>query len=222
MLTPIKDDYYFFEQLKSGSPRAFKKLYEDNISPCLRRAISRGLYYNSDFTRQYIQQDFDEIYCEAIEVVINNITNGKYEYQGKLISSYVLQVFDYKLSDYFRRKTKDEERFESYEPNLETDDDEENDVISNESGEDDNSLLAIFNDEVDTNALLKLHCVKQIMEGDELSEECKKMLICQYVEGNKLKTCAENLGYSTTFGKVKQARCRNEFKELYQICVNTK
>ena len=132
-------------------------------------------------------EDAEDIFQEAMIVLVNNLRKPGFVLKAKIstyLYSVIRQMWLYKLRS---KKTKVELT------------DSHSHVV--DLGEEEISAKKAFEE--------KHHLIKKMLQ--DLSEECRKLIVDYYYKNIKLKDIGKTMGYTDAFVKVKKNRCMNGF-----------
>lgn len=173
----VSDEKTLIEDLKAGKSSAYKEVY----GKCYKMCYALITKNNGS------GEDAEDIFQEAIIVLINNLRKPEFILKAKIstyLYSVVRQMWLYKL------------RSKKITVEL-----EERDTGFIDLGEDEISEKKVFEE--------KHHLVKKMLQ--ELSEECRRLITDYYYKNLKLKDIGKAMDYSDSFVKVKKNRCMNSF-----------
>ncbi len=172
-------------ELKKGSEKAFKKVYEENRLKFL------------NFARKYELSDDEniDIYQDAYIVFYENFTSGKISDLNSSVSTYLFSIGKYMILNKLRKNKKSV-----------------NSDLIMERVKDDSDLFdeSVAYDEPLTHEqkLLQKHF-------DELGDKCKKVLMLFYYRGFSIHEIMKAEGYnSENVVKSQKSRCLKTLKEF--------
>ncbi|TYB79393.1 RNA polymerase sigma factor [Bizionia myxarmorum] len=173
------------EDLKQGSDRLFKEIYEDNREKFL------------NFARKYnlSQDDTIDVYQDAYIIFYNNVMEGKIEGFTSSISTYLFSIGKYLIFDKMRKNNK------TINPDFDLSLIRERDALV------DASFDLDLDDLTTEQVLLKKHF-------STLGKKCQELLTLFYYRGYTIKDIIETSEYtSENVVKSAKSRCMKTLKE---------
>ena len=181
----ISSDKKILIELKKGSEKAFKKVYEENRLKFL------------NFARKYKLSDDEniDIYQDAYIVFYENFTSDKISDLKSSVSTYLFSIGKYMILNKLRTNKK----------NVNSD-------LIMERVKDNNEL---FDESIAHNEPLTHEQELLKKYFDELGEKCKKVLTLFYYRGFSIQEIMEAEGYnSENVVKSQKSRCLKTLKEF--------
>ncbi len=209
-----------FEQ---GSLEFYQALFADykQAWECLYISVFRSFVPYARQRSAISTDDALDILQEGMAEFAMKLKNGKYVFQGRPVAAYVFTVCRNRWVSFLRKN------------HIQKVDTLQDDVAENDSVDSDEpiSRFAGFERDDDTNqngdfqagspgsdsiwedSEVDWEAVKQAYS--EVSDDCRTMLHCFYVEEKPLAECGARIGLQDNSAKVKRFRCAQRLKTLY-------
>ncbi|WP_420154346.1 RNA polymerase sigma factor [Siphonobacter sp.] len=155
------------------------------------------------------EDDAYDVFQEAMIECSLKIKDGRFQFQGKPITAYAFTICRYRWINFVKRQkpTDSYQEWSLEEDNPFLDDETESTPSSVQDWADPSNLWGDETVEADLTALQRAK--------DELSDACRTLIECFYVEEKSLAECGARLGIQEGSAKVKRFRCTQRFRELY-------
>ena len=176
----VSDEQQLIEDLQAGKASAYKQVYEQCYNMCyalITQNSGKG-------------EDAEDIFQEAMIVLINNLRKPGFELKAK-VSTYLYSVIR-KMWLYKLRSRK----------------------LTVELVDQHSSFVDLGEDEIqEKKEYEKKHqLIKKLLQ--DLGEDCRRLIIDYYYKNIKLKDIGVAMGYTDAFVKVKKNRCMKGFMQL--------
>lgn len=207
-----EDSAGFYRVLLDDSQRAWECLYLRAYRTFIPYACQRSAISTDDAL---------DLLQEGLAEFAVKLKSGKYTFQGSAVTAYVFTVCRNRWVSFLKKKRLLRIELPAEDEADEADDSpapaaflSENEAagdpadLDDERGTDPANQDSIWEDaEVDWEAVNRAF--------SELSQDCRTMLQCFYVEEKPLGECAGRIGLQENSGKVKRFRCAQRMKTLY-------
>ncbi len=187
------------EALQANDDIAWRDLYLEVSRIFIPYALQRS---------SISEDDAYDIFQEAMIECSLKIRGGHFQFQGKPVTAYAFTICRYRWINFVKRQkpTDSYQEWSLEDDNPFLDDDTES-TASSMADWVDSSLWGDETVEADLQALQRAK--------DELSDACRTLIECFYVEEKSLAECGARLGIQEGSAKVKRFRCTQRFRELY-------
>lgn len=177
-----KEDNEIIDGLNSTNPKVVKQTEDKVYEEFVKIVVGFNYPHKTD-------ENFDEIYCIAIQDFFRSIRKGAYKGQSSL-RTFFSAIFRNKTIDYFRTE--------------------------NKHGLDDDEYQAVFGPPVVYPDYRGIDIEGLLEVSNQVNSNCKNLITLKLVEGYKYKEIVEklNLGYEQVRNSLR--KCLKTFKSLWK------